>query len=152
MIENIFNQLLDLITEDLNPVKSLRVFYMSLSMMPIEPSRIDDVALSIHKVLHSMNFVDTLLNRNYTTENFKIDQVRQMIENHPICTFLSNISNQMIYTMSILAKRLIHQKRKKKAKDDICNYLVLKGGIQDRFIPFLSEKTRNGIRSFYKIL
>jgi hypothetical protein len=124
-----FNQLLDLITEDLNPVKSLRVFYMSLSMMPIELSRIDEVALSIHKVLHSMNFVDTLLNRNFTNENFKIDQVRQMIENHPICEFFSKISTQMIYTMSILAKRLIHQEKPKKKKDDICNYLVLKGGI-----------------------
>ena len=68
---------------------------------------------------------------------------------------------QMIYTMGVIAHQLIsseeeeenkdEEKEKKANKPDFDKLIMLQGGLESRFIPELSDKSKIMIEGFFKI-
>ena len=71
------------------------------------------------------------------------------LDDDELVVYLQNVLRQISYTIGWVAGRLIQQKQDE--NDELSKLNVLQGGIENRFIPDLSQPTKIQIEGSYKI-
>ena len=65
--------------------------------------------------------------------------------------WLKNALRQALYTLGWVSGRLMHQDTQTEDQNTLSKLIVLQGGIENRFIPSLTEATKIQIEGSFKI-
>ena len=120
------------------------LFSLFFASFEVDVTWLDEIAEGLKHVLTAVNA--TLLN----IKSIRLEaSPLHTLEGSGFVIYLQNVLRQISYTTGWVAGRLIQHK---KEEDETLSKLnILQGGIENRFIPGLSEATKIQIEGSFKI-
>ena len=133
-----------LFSRDASILRSSMLFSLFFASFEVDVTWLDEIAEGLKNVLAAVNA--TLLN----IKGIRLDSSPlHSLEDNGFVVYLQNVLRQISYTTGWVAGRLIQHRQ---AEDETLSKLnILQGGIENRFIPGLSEATKVQIEGSFKI-
>ena len=133
-----------LFSRDASILRSSMLFSLFFASFEVDVTWLDEIAEGLKHVLTAVNA--TLLN----IKGIRLDSSPlHSLDENGLVIYMQNVLRQISYTTGWVAGRLIQQKQE---EDETLGKLnILQGGIENRFIPGLSEATKIQIEGSFKI-
>ena len=132
----------------------MRIMVCFFNFIELEVTWLDEIAEGLKNVIASSNDF-----RNFV-DGLRVE-LRWKVQTEPGWLAIVEPMRQCIYTLGVVSHKLIspnedeptkdESKEKKDEKVDLSKLVLLQGGLEDRFIPELSDKTKEHIEGFFKI-
>ena len=134
-------------------IKNIRIMAWFFNFIQLEVTWFDEVAEGLKNVIEASNSFRIFFDGLGIDLLWKAKSVSTW-------DVITQTMRQMSYTMCVIAHKLIspaeeeekeEDKEKKAKKPDFEKLTMLQGGLESRFIPELSDKTKTLIEGFFKI-
>ena len=125
-------------------LRSALLFNLTFCCLDVDITWLDEIAEGLKNVTSAVNGAILNFKRVRLEANPDLD-----MNGDSLVKFLQSALRQLTYTLGFVASRLIRLERSE--GDTLARLLILQGGVENRFIPELSELTKVQIEGSFKI-
>jgi len=125
-------------------LRSALLFNLTFCCLDVDITWLDEIAEGLKSVTSAVNGALLNFKRVRLEANPDLD-----MNGNSLVKFLQSALRQLTYTLGFVASRLIRLERSE--GDTLGRLLILQGGVENRFIPELSESTKVQIEGSFKI-
>jgi len=125
-------------------LRSALLFNLTFCCLDVDITWLDEIAEGLKSVTSAVNGALLNFKRVRLEANPDLD-----MNGDSLVKFLQSALRQLTYTLGFVASRLIRLERSE--GDTLARLLILQGGVENRFIPELSELTKVQIEGSFKI-
>ena len=120
------------------------LFSLFFTAFEVDVTWLDEIAEGLRHATAAIN------NALLSVKSIRLESDPMLtLDDDELVVYLQNVLRQISYTIGWVAGRLIQQKQDE--NDELSKLNVLQGGIENRFIPDLSQPTKIQIEGSYKI-
>lgn len=146
-VQSLTGSLQAFFSRDASMLRTASLFCLAFVSIDVDVTWLDEIAEGLKLVLTAINSALLSMKRVHVDQAPGLDMSK-----NSFVVFLENVLRQVTYTLGFVAGRLIQQDQGANDDDNTLSRLnVLQGGVEDRFIPGLSEPTKVQIEGSFKI-